>query len=80
MFSPGAGMSGEVDRWPAWPGEGKWGTTPAGVPVSWPVYERHRSFRYTGGLRAVTYRPGDPAPYDPETVARALREAAAAFE
>ncbi|MFJ4091150.1 arylsulfatase [Kitasatospora sp. NPDC089913] len=49
-------------------------------PVSWPVYERHRSFRYTGGLRAVTYRPGDPAPDDPETVARALREAAAAFE
>ncbi len=49
-------------------------------PVSWPVYERHRSYRYTGGLRAVTYRPGDPAPDDPETVARALREAAAAFE
>ncbi|MFC5664475.1 arylsulfatase [Kitasatospora misakiensis] len=49
-------------------------------PVSWPVYERHRSFRYDGGLRAVTYRPGDPGPDDPETVARALREAAAAFE
>ncbi|GAA1166800.1 arylsulfatase [Kitasatospora gansuensis] len=49
-------------------------------PVSWPVYERHRSFRYTGGLRAVTYLPGEPAPYDPETVATALREAAAAFE
>ncbi|MGW6917808.1 arylsulfatase [Kitasatospora sp. NPDC054939] len=49
-------------------------------PVSWPVYERHRSFRYSGGLRSVTYTPGEPAPYDPETVARALREAAAAFE
>ncbi|MGW4891831.1 arylsulfatase [Kitasatospora sp. NPDC004240] len=49
-------------------------------PVSWPVYERHRTFRYTGGLHSVTYRPGAPAPYDPETVARALREAAAAFE
>ncbi|GAA2810334.1 arylsulfatase [Kitasatospora sp. CM 4170] len=49
-------------------------------PVSWPVHQRHRSFRYTGGLRAVTYLPGEPAPYDPETVARALREAAAAFE
>ncbi|MGV9263245.1 arylsulfatase [Kitasatospora sp. NPDC003701] len=49
-------------------------------PVSWPVYERHRSFRYTGALHAVTYRPGEPAPYDPETVAQALREAAAAFE
>ncbi|MFJ9517377.1 arylsulfatase [Kitasatospora sp. NPDC101801] len=49
-------------------------------PVSWPVHRRHRSFRYTGDLRAVTYLPGEPAPYDPETVATALREAAAAFE
>ncbi|MFJ5230990.1 arylsulfatase [Kitasatospora sp. NPDC088391] len=49
-------------------------------PVSWPLWERHRTFRYTGGLRSVTYRPGPAAPYDPETVARALREAAAAFE
>lgn len=49
-------------------------------PVSWPLYERHRSFRYSGGLRAVTYLPGAPAPYDPETVVQALREAAAAFE
>ncbi|MFI6154483.1 arylsulfatase [Kitasatospora sp. NPDC051170] len=49
-------------------------------PVSWPLYERHRSFRYSGDLRSVTYLPGEPAPYDPETVAQALREAAAAFE
>ncbi|MFD7733048.1 arylsulfatase [Kitasatospora phosalacinea] len=49
-------------------------------PVSWPLWERHRSFRYTGGLRSVTYLPGPAAPYDPETVVRALREAAAAFE
>nr|WP_237293410.1 MULTISPECIES: hypothetical protein [Streptomyces] len=49
-------------------------------PVSWPVYERHRGFRYTGGLRSVTYTPGAQAPYAPELVARALREAAAAFE
>ncbi|MFE2166467.1 arylsulfatase [Streptomyces sp. NPDC059447] len=49
-------------------------------PVSWPVHERHRSFRYTGGLRSVTYTPGDRAPYAPEVVARALGEAAAAFE
>ncbi|GAA2153317.1 arylsulfatase [Kitasatospora kazusensis] len=49
-------------------------------PVSWPLYERHRSFRYGGDLRSVTYLPGEPAPYDPETVAQALREAAAAFE
>ncbi|MBD0688230.1 arylsulfatase [Streptomyces sp. CBMA123] len=49
-------------------------------PVSWPLFERHRSFRYTGALRSVTYVPGEPAPYDPETVARALQAAAAAFE
>lgn len=49
-------------------------------PVSWPLHERHRSFRCTGALHSVTYLPGGPAPHDPETVARALREAAAAFE
>lgn len=49
-------------------------------PVSWPVHERHRSFRYTGRLRRVTYIPGQPGPDDPETLVRALREAAAAFE
>nr|WP_099908564.1 arylsulfatase [Streptomyces sp. TLI_171] len=49
-------------------------------PVSWPLWERHRSFRYSGALRSVTYLPGPAAPYDPETVVRALREAAAAFE
>ncbi|GAA4884109.1 arylsulfatase [Kitasatospora terrestris] len=49
-------------------------------PVSWPLYERHGTFRYTGALRSVTYVPGPPAPYDPETVVRALQEAAAAFE
>ncbi|WP_369142421.1 arylsulfatase [Streptomyces sp. R44] len=49
-------------------------------PVSWPLYERHRSFRYTGRLHSVTYRPGAPGPDAPETVAAALKEAAAAFE
>ncbi len=49
-------------------------------PVSWPLHERHRSFRYTGGLRSVTYTPGVQAPYDPALVARALQKAAAAFE
>lgn len=49
-------------------------------PVSWPVHERHGAFRYTGGLRAVTYTPGAPAAYDPETVIRTLREAAATYE
>ncbi|WP_338702373.1 arylsulfatase [Streptomyces sp. Q6] len=49
-------------------------------PVSWPVYERHRTFRYTGALRAVTYTPGPKAAYDPQVIARTLNEAAAAFE
>ncbi|MEU6866704.1 hypothetical protein ABZ924_26155 [Streptomyces sp. NPDC046876] len=49
-------------------------------PVFWPVYERHRSFRYTGRLRSVTYSPGTQAPYDPAVVTRALKEAAAAYE
>ncbi|MEU2437387.1 arylsulfatase [Streptomyces rubradiris] len=49
-------------------------------PVSWPVYERHRTFRFTGRLRSVTYRPGPPGPDSPEAVATALREAASAFE
>ncbi|MEU4278909.1 arylsulfatase [Streptomyces tanashiensis] len=49
-------------------------------PVSWPLYERHRSFRFTGRLRSVTYRPGAPGPDAPETVATALKQAAAAFE
>ncbi|WP_195911143.1 hypothetical protein [Streptomyces kaniharaensis] len=50
------------------------------MPVSWLVFERHRTFRYGGGLRSVPHLPGEPTPYDPETVAQALREAAAAFE
>ncbi len=49
-------------------------------PVSWPLFERHRSFRFRGRLRSVTYHPGDPGPDSPEAVAAALREAAAAFE
>ncbi|MFE1348907.1 arylsulfatase [Streptomyces sp. NPDC058757] len=49
-------------------------------PVSWPLHERHRSFRHTGGIRSVTSRPGAPGPDSPEAVATALEEAAAAFE
>jgi arylsulfatase A-like enzyme len=49
-------------------------------PVSWPVHERHGVFRYTGALAAVTYTPGEVAPYDPQVIAETLREAAAAFE
>jgi arylsulfatase A-like enzyme len=31
-------------------------------PVWWDVYEEHGPFPYTGGLRAVTYTPGERAP------------------
>lgn len=49
-------------------------------PVSWPVYERHGTFPYTGVLGPVTYTPGEVAPYDPQQIASALKEAAAAYE
>jgi arylsulfatase A-like enzyme len=51
-----------------------------GSPVSWPLYERHGSFRYTGELISVTYLPGERAPYDPETVVGLLRASARAAE
>ncbi len=43
-------------------------------PVSWPLFERHRSFRYGGTLRSVTYTPA------PRKRSTALKQAAAAFE
>jgi len=49
-------------------------------PVSWPLHQRHGVHRWTGSLRAVTYRPGPPGPDAPEVLADALREAAGAFE
>lgn len=49
-------------------------------PVSWEIYEAHGPFPYTGALHSVTYRPGAPAPYDPEVLLAALRRAGAAFE
>ncbi|UCM91161.1 arylsulfatase [Streptomyces marincola] len=49
-------------------------------PVSWPVFERHGTFRYSGTLASVTYTPGPRAPYDPAELARTLARAAAAFE
>jgi arylsulfatase len=44
-------------------------------PVSWELYERRRSFPYSGALAAVTYRPGAAAPYDPEHLVEAIRAA-----
>jgi arylsulfatase len=51
-----------------------------GSPVSWPLYERHGSFRYSGLLHSVTYVPGEYAPYSPERVLAATIEAAHAYE
>jgi hypothetical protein len=49
-------------------------------PVSWPLYEKHGPFPYSGRLTSVRYLPGEPAGYSPEVLARALREAATTFE
>jgi arylsulfatase len=49
-------------------------------PVSWPVYERHGSFPYTGSLASVTYVPGEPAAYDPQLVYRAAQRAMHAYD
>jgi len=51
-----------------------------GGPVDWELYERHRSFPYTGRLRAATWTPGRVAPYDPGLVAEAARRSAAAYD
>ena len=44
-------------------------------PVVWSVFEEHGPFPYTGDLLAVTYRPGAPAPYDPQHLVEAMRSA-----
>ena len=44
-------------------------------PVVWSVFEKHGPFPYTGDLIAVTYRPGAPAPYDPQRLVEAMRAA-----
>ena len=49
-------------------------------PVSWDLYEQYGPFPYSGRLDSVTYRPGSPAPYEPELLIASLRQAAAAFE
>ncbi|MEI7744629.1 MAG: arylsulfatase [Chloroflexota bacterium] len=51
-----------------------------GGPVHWELYQRHRSFPYSGALRSVTYVPGERADYDPGLVSEAERDAAFAFD
>ena len=43
-------------------------------PVSWAVYERHGSFPFSGTIRSVSYRPGEPAPDSPTNFLDFLRE------
>ena len=48
-----------------------------GGPVDWDLYERHRSYRFTGGeLVRVRYVPGAPSQYD-RTVLHAIDDAVA---
>jgi arylsulfatase len=49
-------------------------------PVSWPLYERHGSFAYSGDLTSVTYEPGTPASYDPQLVYLAAQRAMHAYD
>lgn len=40
-----------------------------GGPVDWDIYQRHRSFPFTGALQDVQYEPGPKADYNPEQLA-----------
>lgn len=49
-------------------------------PVDWELYERHRTFPWTGTLHRVHYRPRDHAPYDASWIEQAQRSAALVLE
>jgi arylsulfatase A-like enzyme len=49
-------------------------------PVSWDLYEQHRSFPYSGRLHDVTYTPGAGPPDQPEDVVALLRELGRKFD
>lgn len=49
-------------------------------PVSWDLYRRHGPFAYRGGLRAVTYTPGELAPDAGPRFIDFLRERGRAYE
>jgi arylsulfatase len=51
-----------------------------GGPVHWDLYERRRSFPYSGQLRSATWLPGEQAAYDPEQIVRAERETALFYD
>jgi len=49
-------------------------------PVSWDLYETHRSFPFTGHLASVTYTPLDGAPDMPDDVEGLLRSLGRKFD
>ena len=49
-------------------------------PVSWDLYQRHRTFPYTGTLSLVTYTPGPPAPDADDVLLEDFREFGLALE
>ena len=49
-------------------------------PVSWPIYEQHGPFPWSGTLHRVAITPGDPAPDSPSGMIDMLREMGAKFE
>ena len=51
-----------------------------GGPVHWELYERHRCFPYTGGLRSATWLPGEVAGYNPELIVAAELETALFYD
>jgi arylsulfatase len=49
-------------------------------PVSWDLYEAHRSFPFTGRIESVTYTPLDGPPDMPDDVVAMLRQMGARFD
>jgi len=49
-------------------------------PVDWSVFERHRTFPFSGTLHQVAYRPGAPAPDSPNEFLDMLRDWGRRFE
>ncbi|WP_125611883.1 arylsulfatase [Specibacter cremeus] len=64
-MAPFTGISVGVDR---------------GNPVDWDLFERRRSFPFSGVLRHVQYRPGAKADYNPEVIIDVEREIARIYE
>ena len=49
-------------------------------PISWKIFEQHRTFPYSGRLHAVTYTPGELAPDAGARWIDVVRESGTKFE